>query len=136
MTGETKRMIDLIIEKRSNGYEVLKNTTRTKLIIKGFNPDRWTSQSEDDPAKIAELKQIARDMGIELLTFRRSGSPPTVKSTSGTSTRPRRCCSSNNVSLKLCCYPVCSLRMAQPGKDRIRAIPAPDRPIPKVKKVW
>jgi hypothetical protein len=66
MTGETKRMIDLIIEKRSNGYEVLKNTTRTKLIIKGFNPDRWTSQSEDDPAKIAELKQIARDMGIEL----------------------------------------------------------------------
>ncbi|HQD25672.1 hypothetical protein [Methanoculleus thermophilus] len=59
-------MIDLIIEKRSNGYEVLKNTTRTKLIIKGFNPDRWTSQSEDDPAKIAELKQIARDMGIEL----------------------------------------------------------------------
>jgi len=66
MTGETKRMIDLIIEKRSNGNEVLKNTTRTKLIIKGFNPDRWTSQSEDDPAKIAELKQIARDMGIEL----------------------------------------------------------------------
>ncbi|MGI5938809.1 MAG: hypothetical protein ACOX7V_08610 [Methanoculleus thermophilus] len=66
MTGEIKRMIDLIIEKRSNGYEVLKNTTRTKLIIKGFNPDRWTSQSEDDPAKIAELKQIARDMGIEL----------------------------------------------------------------------
>jgi len=59
-------MIDLIIEKRLNGYEVLKNTTRTKLIIKGFNPDRWTSQSEDDPAKIAELKQIARDMGIEL----------------------------------------------------------------------
>ena len=66
MTGETKRMIDLIIEKRSNGNEVLKNTTRTKLIIKGFNPDRWTSQSADDPAKIAELKQIARDMGIEL----------------------------------------------------------------------
>ncbi|SDK27276.1 hypothetical protein [Methanoculleus thermophilus] len=66
MTDEIKRMIDLIIEKRSNGNEVLKNTTRTKLIIKGFNPDRWTSQSEDDPAKIAELKQIARDMGIEL----------------------------------------------------------------------
>ena len=66
MTGEIKRMIDLIIEKRLNGNEVLKNTTRTKLIIKGFNPDRWTSQSEDDPAKIAELKQIARDMGIEL----------------------------------------------------------------------
>ncbi|WP_292520753.1 hypothetical protein [Methanoculleus sp.] len=59
-------MIDIIIEKRSNGNEVLKNTTRTKLIIKGYNPDRWTLQSEDDPAKIAELKQIARDMGIEL----------------------------------------------------------------------
>ncbi|WP_292522473.1 hypothetical protein [Methanoculleus sp.] len=66
MTGKIKRMIDIIIEKRSNGNEVLKNTTRTKLIIKGYNPDRWTLQSEDDPAKIAELKQIARDMGIEL----------------------------------------------------------------------
>lgn len=66
MAGKIKRMIDTLIEKRSNGNEVLKNTTRTKLIIKGFNPDRWTSQSEDDPAKIAELKQIARDMGVEL----------------------------------------------------------------------
>ncbi|MDK2916994.1 MAG: hypothetical protein PWR25_1551 [Euryarchaeota archaeon] len=66
MSGEIKRMIDTIIQKRSNGNEVLKNTTRTKLIIKGFNPDHWTLQSEDDPAKIAEPRQIARDMGVEL----------------------------------------------------------------------
>jgi len=66
MAGKIKRMIDTIIEKRSNGNEILKNTTRTKLIIKGYNPDRWTPQSEDDPAKISELKQIARDMGVEL----------------------------------------------------------------------
>ncbi|MCK9278670.1 MAG: hypothetical protein M0P22_11340 [Methanoculleus sp.] len=66
MTGKIKRMIETIIEKRSNGNEVLKNTTRTKLIIKGYNPERWTLQSEDDPAKITELKQIARDMGVEL----------------------------------------------------------------------
>ncbi|MCK9307009.1 MAG: hypothetical protein M0P17_05720 [Methanoculleus sp.] len=66
MTGKIKRMIETIIEKRSNGNEILKNTTRTKLIIKGYNPERWTLQSEDDPAKITELKQIARDMGVEL----------------------------------------------------------------------
>jgi hypothetical protein len=66
MAGKIKRMIETIIEKRSNGNEVLKNTTRTKLIIKGYNPERWTLQSEDDPAKITELKQIARDMGVEL----------------------------------------------------------------------
>lgn len=66
MAGKIKRMIDTIIEKRSKGNEVLKNTTRTKLIIKGYSPDRWTLQSEDDPAKIGELKQIAHDMGVEL----------------------------------------------------------------------
>ncbi len=66
MVGQIKRMIDTIIEKRSNGNEVLKNTTRTKLIIKGYNPDRWTLQSEDDPKKVTELRQIARDMGVEI----------------------------------------------------------------------
>ncbi len=66
MVGQIKRMIDTIIEKRSNGNEVLKNTTRTKLIIKGYNPDRWTLQSEDDPEKVTELRQIARDMGVEI----------------------------------------------------------------------
>lgn len=66
MTGKIKRMIDTIIEKRSNGNEVLKNTTRTKLIIKGYNPDHWTLQSEDDPIKITELKQIALDMDVKL----------------------------------------------------------------------
>jgi hypothetical protein len=66
MVGKIKRMIETIIEKRSNGNETLKNTTRTKLIIKGYSPDRWTLQSEDDPAKIAELRQIARDMGIQI----------------------------------------------------------------------
>lgn len=66
MTGKIKQMIDTIIEKRSGGNEILKNTTRTKLILKGYNPDHWTSQSTDDPAKIAELKQIAQDMGVAL----------------------------------------------------------------------
>ncbi|MBP7144496.1 MAG: hypothetical protein KBA44_04750 [Methanoculleus sp.] len=66
MTGKIKRMIETIIEKRSGGNETLKNTTRTKLIIKGYHPDRWTLQSEDDPAKIAELRQIALDMGVKL----------------------------------------------------------------------
>ncbi|KLK87392.1 hypothetical protein SZ63_10940 [Methanoculleus sediminis] len=66
MAGKIKQMIEKIIEERSNGNEVLKSTTRTKLIIKGYNPDTWTSRSEDDPTKIAELKQIARDMGVNL----------------------------------------------------------------------
>ncbi|WP_206633444.1 hypothetical protein [Methanoculleus taiwanensis] len=59
-------MIETIIRERANGNPVLENTTRTKLVIKGFNPDKYTATSEDDPAKIAELKVIAKDMGITL----------------------------------------------------------------------
>ncbi len=66
MAGQIKRMIDAIIRQRSNGNPVLENTTRTKLIIKGFHPDKYTAASEDDPAKIAELKEIAKDMGVTL----------------------------------------------------------------------
>ncbi|RXE56455.1 hypothetical protein ABH15_10285 [Methanoculleus taiwanensis] len=66
MAGQIKRMIETIIRERANGNPVLENTTRTKLVIKGFNPDKYTATSEDDPAKIAELKVIAKDMGITL----------------------------------------------------------------------
>ena len=45
MTDEIKRMIDLIIEKRSNGNEVLKNTTRQRLQNSSRSPVIWVSNS-------------------------------------------------------------------------------------------
>ena len=59
-------MIDTIIERRSNGNPTLVATTRTKLILKGFSPDRYTAASPDDPATVARLTIIAQEMGVKL----------------------------------------------------------------------
>ena len=41
-------------------------TTRTKLILKGINPDKFTAASEDDPVMIQKAMAVAKDMGVRL----------------------------------------------------------------------
>ncbi len=64
MTGQIKAMIDRVIEARSKGNPTIVQTTKTKLAIKGINPDNYTSSSPDDPAVLARLREIAAEMGI------------------------------------------------------------------------
>jgi len=64
MSGKIKLLIEEIIEKRSKGNLVLANTTRTKIVLKGIDPNKYTSASEDDPAVIAKLQNIAKEMGL------------------------------------------------------------------------
>lgn len=62
-------MITAIIDERAHGNKTLALTTRTKLILKGFNPDKFTESSPDDPQAIQKLKAVAWDMGIDLGQF-------------------------------------------------------------------
>lgn len=66
MTGQIKMMIDTIIAKRSKGNSTVALTTKTKFILKGVNPDRFTSTSPDDPAVIAKVKAIGIEMGVSV----------------------------------------------------------------------
>ena len=66
MAGKVKRMIDEIISQRSNGNPTFMLTTRTKLVLKGVNPDKFTAATEDDPAMIQKVMAVARDMGVKL----------------------------------------------------------------------
>ena len=66
MAGKVKRIIDEIISQRSNGNPTFIMTTRTKLILKGINPDKFTAATEDDPAMIQKVMAVARDMGVKL----------------------------------------------------------------------
>jgi len=59
-------MIDTIITQRSNGNNTIALTTKTKLVLKGVNPDRFTAASDDDPAVIAKLQVIANELGVRL----------------------------------------------------------------------
>lgn len=66
MAGKIKLMVDTIIEKRSKGDELIAEMTKTKLIMKGINPDNYTTSSEDDEAIIEKIKKIAKEMNVEL----------------------------------------------------------------------
>jgi hypothetical protein len=62
-------MIDAIITERAQGNPTLVLTTRTKLVLKGFNPDKFTNSTPDDPKAIAKLITIAGEMGIKFSRF-------------------------------------------------------------------
>jgi hypothetical protein len=64
MAGKIRRIIDQIIKERGGGNPTLVTLTRTKLILKGFNPDKYTSLSEDDPAVLAKVTALAQELGV------------------------------------------------------------------------
>ena len=65
MAGKIKKMLDEIIEKKSGGHPTLMSTTKTKLILKGLNPDKYSAQSADDPVVIEKVLMAAREMGVK-----------------------------------------------------------------------
>lgn len=64
MAGQIKGMIDSIIKKRANGNPTIEKTTRTKLILKGINPDQYTELTPDDPIVIQKLKTIIYELNL------------------------------------------------------------------------
>ena len=69
MSGKAKKMLDFIIMTRAKGDQTIAMTTKTKLVLKGFNPDAYTPQSADDPATIDKIRTVGRELGIDLSNF-------------------------------------------------------------------
>jgi hypothetical protein len=66
MPGRIKVMIEKIVMERAKGNVVLINTTKTKLLLKGINPDKYGADSPDDPAVIAKLQMLAQELNVKL----------------------------------------------------------------------
>jgi len=66
MAGQIKKMLERIIDVRGKGDDVLRRLTRAKLILKGFDPARFTLTSPEDPDTVARVKQVARELGVTL----------------------------------------------------------------------
>jgi hypothetical protein len=64
MAGKIKAKIEEIVSIRSKGNSTIRNITITKIILKGINPDLFTSTSADDPIVIGRLRQIAAELGV------------------------------------------------------------------------
>lgn len=66
MAGQIKRMLDSIVAQRSKGNPTLVSVIKTKLILKGLNPDKYSGASLDDPAVIDKVKAMAAELGADV----------------------------------------------------------------------
>lgn len=66
MAGQIKKLINEIIEKKSKGNPVLKNTTRTKLLLKGIDPDKFGATTPDDPQILKKVEAMAKELGVKI----------------------------------------------------------------------
>ncbi len=66
MAGKIKRHLNEIISSVSNNNVILQNTTRTKLILKGLDPNNFNDNSEDDPVVLAKVLAFAKDFNVKL----------------------------------------------------------------------
>jgi len=66
MPGQIKTMIDKIITVRAHGNPTLIITTKTKLMLKGIDPDKFGAGSEDDPGIIDKLRRLAQELSVAL----------------------------------------------------------------------
>lgn len=65
MAGMIKRQLDAIILAVAKDNQTIINITKTKLVLKGLNPDRFNDQSPDDPIILGKVKQIAAEFGVK-----------------------------------------------------------------------
>lgn len=66
MAGRIKILIDTIVEKRAGGNSTIANLTKSKMVMKGINPEKYMSNSPDDPAVIEKLMTLAREMNVNI----------------------------------------------------------------------
>lgn len=62
MAGRIKQMIDSIIDQRAKDNPMLERVIKTKLILKGINPGKYTLQSDDDPVVLGKLEKMIREL--------------------------------------------------------------------------
>jgi len=61
MPGRIKQMIDFIVKQRAQDNPMLERVIKTKLILKGINPSKYNTQSDDDPVIINKLQILIND---------------------------------------------------------------------------
>jgi hypothetical protein len=64
--GKTRQIIDRIISARSGGNPTIAKNVKTKLILKGINPDSYFDDTLDNPSTLEQLRQMAAAMGVDL----------------------------------------------------------------------
>ena len=66
MAGRIKQTIEVIVSQRAKGNALVAQAMKAKFVLKGINPDSYTTTSPDDPAVMKKLEALAQEMGIRI----------------------------------------------------------------------
>ena len=64
MAGQIHALLKAIIDKKAQGNPTLVAATKTKLILKGINPDKFGPTTPDDPATLQRVQTLATKLGV------------------------------------------------------------------------
>lgn len=64
MAGRIKALAEQIVAQKSRGNPALAKLAKSKLVLKGIDPDRYDASSPDDPVVMAKLEALAQEMGL------------------------------------------------------------------------
>lgn len=66
MPGTVRKIIERIKEKRSGGNSVVALTVETRLVLQGFDPQRFDYDTPDDAGRLARIAEIAEEMAVDI----------------------------------------------------------------------
>lgn len=66
MPGTVRKIIERIKDKRSGGNSVVALTVETRLVLQGFDPQRFDFDTPDDAGRLARIAEIADEMRVDV----------------------------------------------------------------------
>jgi transposase len=66
MPGTVRKIIERIKEQRAGGNSVVALTVETRLVLQGFDPQRFDDNTSDDPGRLARIQEIAGEMSVDI----------------------------------------------------------------------
>lgn len=64
MAGQIYNMIQKIVTEKSKGNQVIANSVKTKITLKGIAINKYTPTSPDDLAVMQKLREIGLEFGL------------------------------------------------------------------------
>lgn len=62
--GRTKQILDRILQPKTAGEHQRTRALRTKLLLRGIDPEAYTHQTPDDPGILRQVEEIAHRLGL------------------------------------------------------------------------
>jgi len=66
MPGTVRKIIERIKEQRAGGNSVVALTVETRLVLQGFDPQRFDYDTPDDPGRLARIQDVANEMNVDI----------------------------------------------------------------------